>query len=134
MAESKTDLKKAAEARKAPLKTPSDLGDNAVRANGQSLTTTKGKILRINKDGSIPTDNPYYNQTTGINRSIWALGFRNPFSFGFNSSGTMFINDVGNNEWEEINVGTAGANRDRTPPVTPRSRSCPLAAAAATLG
>ncbi|MFP5299335.1 MAG: GMC family oxidoreductase N-terminal domain-containing protein, partial [Actinomycetota bacterium] len=39
---------------------------------------TPGRI-RINKDGSIPTDNPFYNQTTGKNRAIWARGLRNPF-------------------------------------------------------
>ena len=39
-----------------------------------------GKILRINPDGTIPTDNPFYNQATGNNRAIWAMGLRNPFS------------------------------------------------------
>src|SRR4029077_20566156 len=47
------------------------VGDNADGANSQSLTTLKGKILRINKDGTIPTYNPFYNETTGINRAIW---------------------------------------------------------------
>src|SRR5205085_4204792 len=70
-----------------------------------------GKILRINADGSIPTDNPFLSQTTGTNRSIWALGLRNPFTFSFDPvSGRMFINDVGEVTWEEINDGIAGSN------------------------
>ena len=86
-------------------------GDNAQSANSQSLDTTLGKLLRINPDGSIPTDNPFYNQTTGSNRAIWALGLRNPFTFAVQpGTGRIFINDVGLNTWEEIDDGVAGAN------------------------
>jgi hypothetical protein len=68
-------------------------------------------MLRINNDGTIPTDNPFYTSTTGNNRAIWALGLRNPFTFAFNAaSGLMFINDVGETSWEEIDDGVAGAN------------------------
>ena len=46
-----------------------------------------------------------------MNRAIWALGLRNPFTFAFQpGTGRMFINDVGQNTWEEINDGGAGAN------------------------
>ncbi len=87
------------------------VGDNANGANSQSLTTPLGKMLRINTDGTIPSNNPFFTQTTGINRAIWALGLRNPFTFSFQpTSGRMFINDVGQNTWEEINDGIAGAN------------------------
>ena len=41
------------------------------------------RIVRINSDGSIPNDNPFFNTATGANRSIWALGLRNPFTFAF---------------------------------------------------
>jgi glucose/arabinose dehydrogenase len=86
-------------------------GDNLVPANSQSLDNTFGKILRINPDGSIPTDDPFYNQTTGNNRAIWALGLRNPFTFTFQpGTGRMFIDDVGEDTWEEIDEGMAGAN------------------------
>ncbi len=90
------------------------VGDNKVSANSQSLSSLKGKILRINPNGSIPTDNPFYNQTTGVDRAIWALGLRNPYTFAFGTDPTgasrMFINDVGENTWEEINDGIAGSN------------------------
>jgi len=69
-----------------------------------------GKTLRINPDGSIPTDNPFYSTATGNHRAIWALGLRNPFTFAINpNSGRMFINDVGAGAWEEVNDGRAGA-------------------------
>jgi glucose/arabinose dehydrogenase len=90
------------------------VGDNKVSSNSQSLSSLKGKILRINPDGSIPTDNPFFSQTTGVDRAIWALGLRNPytFAFGIDPSGNrrMFINDVGENTWEEIDDGIAGSN------------------------
>jgi glucose/arabinose dehydrogenase len=87
------------------------VGDNEVGANAPLLTTPFGKMLRLNADGSIPTDNPFYSQTTGINRSIWARGLRNPFTFVIEpGTGRMLINDVGNSTWEEINVGRPGAD------------------------
>lgn len=101
------------------------VGDNASAADAQSLSTRHGKLLRINPDGSIPTDNPFYTQAIGANRAIWALGLRNPFTFTFQrGAARMFINDVGGVLWEEINDGIAGANygwptSEGPPPPTP---------------
>jgi glucose/arabinose dehydrogenase len=87
------------------------VGENATPSNSQTLNNLLGKILRINADGTIPTDNPFYTVATGNNRAIWALGLRNPFTFAFQPvSGRMFINDVGQNLYEEINDGIAGSN------------------------
>jgi glucose/arabinose dehydrogenase len=87
------------------------VGDNANGSNAQTLANLLGKILRLGSDGSIPTDNPFYDSASGANRSIWALGLRNPFTFAFHRvSGRMFINDVGQSTWEEINDGVAGSN------------------------
>ena len=87
------------------------VGDNANGANAQSLATRHGKMLRITSTGGIPTDNPFFNTATGDNRAIWALGLRNPFTFSFQGgSSRMFINDVGQNIWEEINDGIVGSN------------------------
>lgn len=86
-------------------------GENGTTSNAQSLLNLLGKILRINPDGSIPIDNPFYNVASGVNRAIWALGLRNPFTFAFQpGSGRMFINDVGQDSFEEINEGVAGSN------------------------
>lgn len=88
------------------------VGENANGANAQNLTNLLGKMLRINADGSIPTDNPFFNnQTAEIRKEIWAFGLRNPFTFSFQpGTNRMFINDVGQNTWEEINDGIAGSN------------------------
>jgi glucose/arabinose dehydrogenase len=87
------------------------VGDNGNSANAQSLDTVHGKMLRIDKDGTIPVDNPFYTIANGGNRAIWVLGLRNPFTFSVHpGTGTMFINDVGETRWEEINVGVFGAN------------------------
>ena len=87
------------------------VGDNANGANAQSMTTRHGKILRLNADGTIPTDNPFYATATGNNRAIWALGLRNPFTFAIQpGTGRMMINDVGQGTWEEIDDGDPGAN------------------------
>jgi glucose/arabinose dehydrogenase len=87
------------------------VGENANSANSQSLTTPLGKLLRINADGSIPSDNPFLSQTTGINQAIWARGLRNPFTFAIDrTNGRIHINDVGENSWEEVNLGVAGSN------------------------
>jgi glucose/arabinose dehydrogenase len=79
--------------------------------SAQTLKSLNGKILRINKDGSIPEDNPFFDQAEGKGRAIWALGLRNPYTFAFQpGTGLLFINDVGEGRFEEINVGRAGGN------------------------
>jgi hypothetical protein len=87
------------------------VGDHGDHPRSQQLSNQNGKILRLNKDGSIPTDNPFYNVATGKNRAIWALGLRNPYTFAIQpGTGRMLINDVGENSWEEVDEGRAGAN------------------------
>jgi len=87
------------------------VGENAVPSNSQSLTTPLGKLLRLNDDGTIPTDNPFYTTATGNARAAWAIGLRNPYTFAVQpGTGRIHINDVGQGAWEEINLGTAGAN------------------------
>ncbi|MDX2285886.1 MAG: PQQ-dependent sugar dehydrogenase [Bacteroidia bacterium] len=86
-------------------------GDGSNAANSQDLGNLLGKILRINADGSIPADNPYYAQTTGARRAIYALGLRNPFSTAIEpGTGRIFANDVGGGLWEEVNAIEAGDN------------------------
>ena len=87
------------------------VGENANGANAQLFTNLHGKMLRLNTDGTFPADNPFLGTTSGKNRAIYALGLRNPFTFAFHpSTARMFINDVGQNTWEEINDGLPGAN------------------------
>ncbi len=86
------------------------VGNNGIGSYSQSLSTRLGKMLRINSDGTIPSDNPFFN-TSGAKKEIWALGLRNPFTFAFQPvTDKMYINDVGENTWEEIDQGKSGAN------------------------
>jgi glucose/arabinose dehydrogenase len=86
------------------------VGDNSVRDNSQSKDSLFGKILRVNPDGSIPEDNPFVGQSDAKGE-IWALGFRNPYTFSFQpGTNKLFVNDVGENTFEEINDVTKGDN------------------------
>lgn len=86
------------------------IGEQTAAEAAQSLHTFQGKLLRINRDGSIPSDNPLLQETTGKYRAIWAYGLRNPFTFAFDpDSGEMLINDVGG-KFEEVDRGVAGGN------------------------
>jgi len=87
------------------------VGDNADSSTPQNLGNVFGKMLRLNDDGSIPTDNPYYATQSGQARAVWASGLRNPFTFAVQpGTGRIHINDVGQGLWEEINLGVQGAN------------------------
>ena len=81
--------------------------------NSQTLSNLSGKLLRIDLakfPNIIPTDNPFVG-TPGARGEIWALGLRNPFTFAIDpAGGKIYINDVGLNNWEEINEGKKGAN------------------------
>jgi glucose/arabinose dehydrogenase len=86
-------------------------GDGAQQQNAQSMSNLLGKFLRLNDDGSIPADNPFYEEAEGKNRAIWALGLRNPFTFAVQpGTGRIFANDVGNAHWEEVNNVVRGGN------------------------
>ena len=77
----------------------------------QSLTSFTGKVFRINSDGSIPTDNPFYNATTGDYRAIYALGLRNPYSMSKHpDTGALYINEARGTNKASIYIVSAGAN------------------------
>ena len=77
----------------------------------QDLDSIVGKILRINKDGTAPTDNPFYNGTNSVRSKVWLRGVRNPFRFTVNeANGDIWFGDVGWNTWEEVNRGARGTN------------------------
>jgi glucose/arabinose dehydrogenase len=95
-------------------------------AKGQSLAadtstnyadtknTPYGKILRINTDGSIPTDNPFYDDgsvASGNDDRIWSYGHRNIFGLCFNpNNGSLYASENGYNKWDEVDFITPGKN------------------------
>jgi glucose/arabinose dehydrogenase len=97
-------------------------GDGGAGQSGNAQDTGKllGKILRIDPDGddfptdpdrnyAIPDDNPFIGRAGAD--EIWAYGLRNPFRNSFDrGTGELFIADVGQGSWEEINLGQSGAN------------------------
>jgi glucose/arabinose dehydrogenase len=86
------------------------IGEGGVPENAQSLANLNGKVLRINSDGTIPADNPFVG-VAGARAEIWAYGFRNPFTGAFKpGTNTLYINDVGQASWEEIDVVEKGKN------------------------
>lgn len=87
------------------------VGNDNVNSNSQDLDVYKGKILRINTDFSIPSGNPYTSGSEAKKR-IWAYGFRNPWTLSLQpGTGKLFVNDVGEGAWEEINdATTSGKN------------------------
>ena len=90
-------------------------GDHFQAGVSQSLTSPRGKVHRINANGTIPTDNPFYDGAGPNVDSIWALGLRNPYRAYYDApTGRYFIGDVGGNDYstavEEINLGVRGAN------------------------
>ena len=81
------------------------------QGNAQSLGTSLGKILRLDVDAGdpygVPPDNPFF-QGEGL-PEIWAYGLRNPWRFSFDRlAGDIYIADVGQNQWEEIDFLPAG--------------------------
>ena len=87
-------------------------GDDGQRNLVQDLTTLNGKILRINRDGSIPANNPTFpNAPTGTRPEIFSFGLRNPFRFTIDSqTDDLLIGDVGKDTWEELNLSVGGEN------------------------
>ncbi len=87
------------------------VGDGSGADLAQSMTSLHGKILRLNPDGSIPEDNPFYHLATGRHRAIYALGLRNAFTMAVQpGTGRIFANDVGAATWEEVNEILPGMN------------------------
>lgn len=103
------------------------IGEQTAGEPAQHLETLQGKILRLNPDGSIPEDNPFFTQTTGKYRAIYARGVRNSFGLAAQSKadgGRMFFTDVGGSAFEEVNELKAGANYG-----WPRAEGCSTNAA-----
>lgn len=92
-------------------------GGNDVPNNAQNINQLLGKILRIDIDHangpvpySSPPSNPFFGATPGLDE-IYALGMRNPYRFSFDrGTGELYVGDVGQNAWEEIDIITNGGN------------------------
>jgi glucose/arabinose dehydrogenase len=79
-------------------------GDAAEPARAQDPESLGGKILRVTPEGEVPADNPFPGSP------VWSLGHRNPQGIGWDTAGTMFASEFGQNTWDELNVIQPGAN------------------------
>jgi len=90
------------------------------QGNGQNRNALLGKILRIDVDNpgagrnyGIPSDNPFVAALcgpVGCRDEIYAFGLRNPWRFSFDAQGRLWVGDVGQNAWEEIDIVEKGGN------------------------
>jgi glucose/arabinose dehydrogenase len=90
-------------------------GGGDPQANGQKRSTLLGKLLRLDVSGdepyTIPPDNPWPDGNDDARPEIWAYGLRNPWRFSFDrATGDLYIGDVGQNAYEEIDFQPAGAS------------------------
>ena len=79
-------------------------GDRQRFTPAQSLSGNLGKIVRINRDGSIPQGNPWPG------RDLWSLGHRNPLGFAFDGNGQLWDIEMGPKGGDELNKVERGAN------------------------
>jgi glucose/arabinose dehydrogenase len=87
--------------------------------HAQDRSTIFGTVVRIDVDGpaddglayAIPSDNPFAGNDHGWREEIWAYGLRNPWRYSFDrETGELWIGDVGQNAWEEIDVQPSGSS------------------------
>lgn len=85
------------------------IGDRGDDASAQDRSLHNGSIIRINRDGSVPRDNPFVGQP-GVQPEIWSYGHRNPQGAGFDASGTLWTAEHGARGGDEVNRIAKGAN------------------------
>ena len=82
-------------------------GDRQKFDPAQDMTSNMGKIIRLNDDGSIPTDNPFYNDG-GVAAEVWSLGHRNPLGIDFDADGKLWNIEMGPRGGDELNLVLKG--------------------------
>ena len=80
------------------------VGDATRGSNAQDLNSRNGKILRMNPDGSAPSDNPFPGSL------VWSLGHRNVQGFAWDRTGRLWATEFGDKKYDEVNLIQRGAN------------------------
>lgn len=75
----------------------------------QDMKSNLGKIVRLNDDGSVPNDNPFFAEG-GVTAEIWSLGHRNPLGLAFDSKGRLWNQEMGPRHGDELNLVKPGHN------------------------
>jgi aldose sugar dehydrogenase len=85
------------------------IGDRGNDSSAQDLGNHNGTVLRINRDGSVPADNPFVN-TPGARPEIWSYGHRNPQGATLDADGNLWTSEHGARGGDEINLVRRGVN------------------------
>lgn len=85
------------------------LGERGDRPAAQDLTTHMGTVIRINRDGSVPADNPFVGQAD-TRPEIWSYGHRNPQGADIDERGRLWVSEHGAKGGDEVNLVKPGAN------------------------
>ena len=85
------------------------IGERGDRPSAQDLTRENGSVIRINRDGSIPLDNPFVD-VEGARASIWSYGHRNPQGAALDLNGQLWVSEHGAKGGDEVNRVDKGAN------------------------
>jgi glucose/arabinose dehydrogenase len=85
------------------------IGDRGDRPAAQDRANHVGAIIRVNRDGSVPADNPFVGQS-GFLPEIWSYGHRNPQGAGLDAAGTLWTAEHGARGGDEVNLIRKGAN------------------------
>jgi glucose/arabinose dehydrogenase len=75
----------------------------------QDMESNLGKIVRLNDDGSVPADNPFYDEG-GVSGQVWTLGHRNPLGLAFDGPGMLWVHEMGPAHGDELNLVVRGEN------------------------
>lgn len=84
-------------------------GERQKASPAQDMQSNLGKIIRLNDDGSVPTDNPFANQG-GVAAQVWSLGHRNVLGLAFDPAGRLWVHEMGPAGGDELNLIERGSN------------------------
>ena len=84
-------------------------GDRQKFIPAQQMNGNLGKIVRLHDDGSVPEDNPFYDEGD-VTAQIWSLGHRNPLGLAFDPQGRLWNSEMGPLHGDELNLVVKGAN------------------------
>jgi len=85
------------------------IGDRGDRPSAQDKSNHMGSVIRVNRDGTVPADNPFVGEA-GVRPEIWSYGHRNPQGAGLDAQGRLWISEHGAKGGDEVNLVRPGLN------------------------
>ena len=85
-------------------------GERQQKTPAQDMSVNLGKIIRLNADGSVPTDNPFTENSNDIAAQFWSIGHRNVLGMAFDGKGRLWAHEMGPRDGDELNLIEKGKN------------------------